>query len=148
MVNPLSKDHSLVIILLALALISISSPAWADDYTIKTTTNKFIGAYLVNGSGFTLYYLQNDSAKLDASTCYGECAALWHPFYTPDVRLSDDLDPIDFGVITRTDGSKQTTFKNWPLYLYSKDKYPGDRKGDGIDGVWYIILPEDQSQAI
>ncbi|MFB3766533.1 MAG: hypothetical protein ACE14P_14975 [Methanotrichaceae archaeon] len=133
---------------MALALISVSTLAWAEGYTIKTTSNKFLGTYLVNQSGFTLYYLQNDSKVLGASTCYGECAALWHPFYAQDVSLSDDLDSMDFGVITRTDGSKQTTFKNWPLYLYGKDKFPGDTKGNGVDGVWHIVYPADQSQPI
>ncbi len=144
----MSKDNSFIIFLLVLSLISISSLAWAEGYTIKTTTNKFTGTYLVNQSGFTLYYLQNDSAELDASTCYGECAALWHPFYAADVSLPDGLDSTDFGVITRTDGSKQTTFKNWPLYLYSKDRHPGDTNGDGIDGVWHVIYPADQAQPI
>ena len=96
----MSKDHSFVVFLLALALISVSTLAWAEDYTIKTTSSKFLGTYLVNQSGFTLYYFQNDSAAIDNSTCYGECAALWHPFYASDISLPDDLSSIDFGVMT------------------------------------------------
>lgn len=148
MVNPLSKDHSFVVFLLALALISVSTLAWAEDYTIKTTSGKFLGTYLVNKSGFTLYYRQNDSTAIDNSTCYGECAALWHPFYAQDISLPDGLNNIDFGVITRADGGKQTTFKSWPLYLYSKDKYPGDTNGNGVNGVWHIVYPADQPQMI
>ena len=137
-----------MVFLLALALISVSTLAWAEDYTIKTTSSKFLGTYLVNQSGFTLYYLQNDSAKLDNSTCYGECAALWHPFYVSDISLPDDLSNADFGVITRGDGSKQTTFKGWPLYLYSKDKLPGNTNGKDVGGGWHLVFPADQPQII
>lgn len=134
--------------LLALALISVAASAWAEDYTVKTTYNKFLGTYLVNQSNFTLYYLQNDSKAVYNSTCYDECAKLWHPFYASNIMLPDDLSQIDFGMITRADGSKQTTFKGWPLYLYGKDKFAGDTGGNGVDGVWHIVNPADQSQLI
>ena len=146
--NPLSKDHGFVVFFLALALISVSTLALAEDYTINTTSNKFFGTYLVNQSGFTLYYYQNDSTELDNSTCYGECAALWHPFYASDISLPDNLNNIDFGVITRGDGSKQTTFKGWPLYLYSKDKFPGNTNGKDVGGGWHLVFPADQPQKI
>ncbi len=146
--NLLSKNYGLVIILLALAVISISISAWAEDYTVKTSSNKFLGTYLVNQSGFTLYYTQNDSAANGASTCYGECAALWHPFYASNISLPDNLRPIDFGVITRTDNSKQTTFKGWPLYYYGKDESHGDTYGSGVDGVWHVVDPDNQPQLI
>lgn len=144
----MSKNYSLVIILMALSVLSITVSAWAEDYTITTSSNKFLGTYLVNQSGFTLYYTQNDSAANSASTCYGECAALWPPFYAQDLSLPDNLRSIDFGVITRTDGSKQTTFKGWPLYYYGKDRDHGDTWGEGIDGVWHVIDPDNQPQLI
>ncbi len=146
--NYLSKDPRFAIILLTLAIISLSALAWAEGYTVKTTASKFLGTYLVNQSGFTLYYFQNDSEALYNSTCYGECAKLWHPFYASDISVPEDLNTVDFGKITRADGSKQTTFKGWPLYLYSKDKFPGDTNGNDVDDVWHIINPEDQSQII
>ena len=144
----MSKDYSFVVLFLALALISVSTLAWAEDYTIKTTSSKFLGTYLVNQSGFTLYYYQNDSAAIDNSTCYGECAALWHPFYAQDISVPDDLSSVDFGMITRADGSKQTTFKGWPLYLYGKDVFPGDTNGKDVNGFWHIVFPADQPQLI
>lgn len=144
----MSKNYRLVIILMALSVLFISISAWAEDYAITTSSNKFLGTYLVNQSGFTLYYTQNDSAANGASTCYGECAALWHPFYVQDPSLPDSLRPIDFGVITRTDGSKQTTFKGWPLYYYGKDRDHGDTWGEGVDGVWHVIDPDNQPQLI
>lgn len=146
--NPLSRNCSFIVFLLALALISVSTLAWAEGYTVKTTYSKFLGTYLVNQSGFTLYYFQNDSKAIDNSTCYGDCAKLWPPFYASDILVPDDLSEIDFGVIARADGSKQTTFKGWPLYLYSRDRYPEDTNGKGVNDFWHIIIPADQSQKI
>lgn len=144
----MSKNYSTIILFLAALVLSISIFALAESYTVKTSSDKFLGNYLVNQSDFTLYYFQNDSAANGASTCYGECAALWTPFYASNLSLSDNLRQIDFGMITRTDGRKQTTFKSWPLYQYSKDIGPGFTKGNGIDGIWHVVDPDNQPQLI
>ena len=145
-VNTLSKKYSLVIFLLALAVLSISIMALAESYTIKTSFDKSRGTYLVCRSNLTLYYFQNDSTANGASTCYDECALLYTPFYVPKLSMPDNLKPIDFGMETRTDGRKQTTFRGWPLYYYAGDKAPGDFNGDG--GAWHIVDPDNQPQVI
>jgi predicted lipoprotein with Yx(FWY)xxD motif len=115
---------------------------------VKVAKDKFIGNYLVNGSGFTIYYYQNDSKTIDSSTCYDNCSVEWPPFYAAELNLPENLRRIDFAEITRTDGSKQTTFKGWPLYLYSKDDEPEEARGKGVDGVWHVIDPDNQPQMI
>lgn len=143
------KCRDLVIFFLVLAILSILAVAEeSNNYTVKLSYDKFLGGYLVNQSGFTLYYYLNDSDTVGASTCYDDCAALWPPFYTAELSIPDDLRQIDFGEIARTDGSKQTTFKGWPLYLYSKDEVPDDTNGQGVDGVWHVIDPTNQPQMI
>lgn len=141
-------SRPLIFFLVLAALSTIAMAAESDGYTVKIAQDKFLGSYLVNQSNFTLYYYQNDSKTLDASTCYGECANLWLPFYAADLSLPDDLSAVDFGTITRTDGSKQTTFKGWPLYLYSKDNMPEEANGEGVEGLWHIIDPNNQPQMI
>ena len=47
----------------------------------------------------------------------------------------------DFGVITRDDGKKQSTFKGMPLYYFFKDKKAGDTFGQGVNNVWYVVAP-------
>lgn len=115
---------------------------------MKIAQDKFLGNYLVNQSNFTLYYYQNDSQTLEGSTCYDECAEQWSPFYTPELILPEELRRIDFAEITRTDSSKQTTYKGWPLYLYSKDNEPEDTFGEDVDGLWHVIDPGNQPQKI
>ena len=145
-VIPLFKSH--LIGMLFLAILALSFTATADQYAINISENKFLGNYLVNQSGFALYYTTGDEQGKGASTCYDECAALWPPFYAPNLTLPETLRSVEFGTITRTDGSKQTTFKSWPLYLYSRDTGAGDTFGNGVKGLWHVIDPSNQPQMI
>ncbi len=144
--NKLSRPLILFLVLAALSALALA--AESNSYTVKIAQDKFLGNYLVNQSNFTLYYYQNDSETLEASTCYDECAEQWPPFYAAELSIPDNLREIDFAEITRTDGSKQTTFKGWPLYLYSKDNEPEDTNGEDVDGLWHVIDPDNQPQMI
>jgi predicted lipoprotein with Yx(FWY)xxD motif len=133
------------------ALCFLSSLAMAenpDNFTINVSENKFLGTYLVNQSGFTLYYFSDDAKGAGGSTCYDECSVLWPPFYADNMLLPEDLKPMDFATITRTDGSKQTTFKGWPLYLYSRDREAGDTFGSQVKNLWHVVDPMNQPQLI
>jgi predicted lipoprotein with Yx(FWY)xxD motif len=142
----MSRSHKLMLSFLAALILSI--PALAESsYSVNVTADKFLGNYLVNQSGFTLYYFSGDSNAGGASTCYDDCASKWPPFYAQISNLPDSLRSADFASITRTDGSMQTTYKGWPLYFYSLDKEPGDRSGNGReDNLWHIIDPQDLPQ--
>jgi predicted lipoprotein with Yx(FWY)xxD motif len=142
----MSRSQMLVFLFLAVSILSISAQA-ESDYTVNVTANKFLGNYLVNQSGFALYYFSDDGSAGGASTCYDDCAAKWPPFYAQTITVPDSLRPVDFATITRTDGSKQTTFKGWPLYLSSRDEAAGDAFGNGQGGnLWHVINPQDQPQ--
>lgn len=110
-----------------------ASPS-ANIYMTKTSQVK--GTYVVDFAGMTLYTFDKDSAGV--STCYNGCAASWPP-YTSGATAEKTL-PANITVITRTDGSKQFAWKGKPLYYYASDTKPGDVKGDGIGGVWHIIM--------
>jgi len=47
--------------------------------------------------------------------------------------------------ITRSDGSKQTTFRGWPLYFFVGDAKAGDVKGEGVGNVWFVLREEPYS---
>ncbi|OPY48420.1 MAG: Secreted repeat of unknown function [Methanosaeta sp. PtaU1.Bin060] len=133
----------------ALSLPSITMPDQADSpesYTVNIYENKFLGSYLANETGFTLYYYSNDSKGDGASTCIDGCPEMWPPFYAPSLSLPESLRSVDFATITRADGSKQTTFKGWPLYLYSRDTAPKDTWGSEKDGLWHVVDPMGQPQ--
>jgi predicted lipoprotein with Yx(FWY)xxD motif len=47
----------------------------------------------------------------------------------------------DLGVTTRTGGAKQVTYGGHPLYYFKGDTAPGQTKGQGVGGVWFLIGP-------
>jgi predicted lipoprotein with Yx(FWY)xxD motif len=143
----MSKSLKLVLLFVALSVWSISVLADSQDkYTVNISTNKFLGNYLVNQSGFALYYFLDDAGGMGTSKCYEDCATTWPPFFAEKIVLPESLRSIDFSTVTRTDGSKQTTFKGWPLYLSSRDEAEGDTFGNGQKGLWHVIDPMELPQ--
>jgi predicted lipoprotein with Yx(FWY)xxD motif len=110
--------------------------------TVKTADTS-LGKIIVDAQGKTLYYFANDIAASGKSTCNGQCAALWPAFSVGSIKVSAPLDPADFGAITRTNGTTQTTYYGWPLYYYSGDKNPGDMNGENFLKVWFVIKPDE-----
>ncbi|MCZ7401577.1 MAG: hypothetical protein O8C61_05090 [Candidatus Methanoperedens sp.] len=108
----------------------------SEQPTVKLTT----GNYIVDNAGKTLYFFTKDVTE--DSNCSGSCINLWPAFYQEKISVSSGLISSDFGTITRTDGTKQTTFKGWPLYYFSRDVSPGDIKGDGFNNIWFVARPD------
>lgn len=145
----MSKSRMVAFMMLCISILSINALAEDENYSVNISANKFLGSYLVNETGFALYYYQNDSSVYGMSTCDGDCAKVWLPFYIENLTLPESLNSFNFATIERADGSKQTTFKSWPLYLYSGDSSPGDFRGNGLeDDQWHVVDPADQPELI
>lgn len=91
---------------------------------------------LVTPSGKTLYYFTLDSAT--ASACSGGCVATWPPLLSSSASVA----PISgltgiLATVTRSEGT-QITYNGHPLYTYAADAAPGDAKGDGVNGKWFV----------
>jgi predicted lipoprotein with Yx(FWY)xxD motif len=110
--------------------------------TVKTSSSP-LGTILADSQGKTLYYFANDVPASGASSCNGQCAVVWPVFSSDTIKVSSPLDLADFGTITRTDGTKQTTYHGWPLYYYQADTKPGDVKGENVLDVWFVIKPDE-----
>jgi len=117
-----------------------------QSYTVMIGSKDGLGNYLTDSSGKTLYYFTKDQAS--ESNCYGDCPAKWPPFYAKTIDIPSTLNSKDFKSITRSDGSKQTTFKGWPLYYFQNDEKRGEANGQGVNNVWFIINPITQKPAI
>ncbi len=105
---------------------------------VKITHNAKYGMILTDGAGMTLYFFAKDTTT---ATCNGSCASIWPAFYTSTLTVGSGLNSSDFGTITRSDSTKQITYKGWPLYYYSGDSAPGDVNGEGLFGVWFVAKP-------
>jgi predicted lipoprotein with Yx(FWY)xxD motif len=131
--------------LLAFSLL-VSAAVAAEEtgiYTVNVATNETLGNYLVNETGFALYYFTKDAPGNGSSTCYGKCMEIWPPFYAEKISVPENLNASDFTAALRTDGKEQTAYKGWPLYLYYKDTEPEDVYGQGVNNVWFVINPTD-----
>jgi len=103
---------------------------------VQLSTNTKLGAVITDNNGRSLYFFSKDVAG--ASTCVDACAITWPPFFKDSPAIGTGLAATDFAVITRTDGSKQNTYKGWPLYYYSGDVNAGDTNGDAFNNLWAI----------
>jgi predicted lipoprotein with Yx(FWY)xxD motif len=124
-------------LLSGLVLAASAVTAAAQTETIKLRTGSDGQSYLTDAAGMTLYYYTKDAAG--ESVCYGNCEKAWPVFSAPTVSVPPTLQASDFGTITRTDGSKQTTYRGWPLYYWQRDVKPGDATGEGVGKVWYVL---------
>lgn len=99
-------------------------------------TGKFNGeTYLMDAHKMTLYTFDKDGKGI--SNCYDDCAAKWPPLMG---EAGTDL-AKGYSLIKRKDGGMQVAYKDQPLYLWFKDKKPGDMTGDGVKGVWHTARP-------
>ena len=93
------------------------------------------GDVLTGSNGMTLYTFDKDAGG--KSMCNGPCATNWPPLNAMD----GDMASGDYTIIVRDDGKKQWALKGKPLYYWTKDQKPGDRTGDGVNGVWHVAKP-------
>jgi predicted lipoprotein with Yx(FWY)xxD motif len=103
-----------------------------------------IGLAMTNHEGKTLYMFSKDANKPAAvSNCYDACATAWPPLLAEGKELTfTGVDEKLIGTVTRKDGTKQVTINQWPVYTFAKDAAPGDAKGQGMGGTWFVITPE------
>lgn len=103
---------------------------------VQLSANARFGTILTDNTGRSLYFFSKDVSG--TSTCVDGCATLWLPFYQDNIAVGTGIAAIDIGVITRTGGAKQNTFKGWPLYYYANDTKAGDTNGDAVGNLWAI----------
>jgi predicted lipoprotein with Yx(FWY)xxD motif len=101
------------------------------------------GAYLTSSSGRALYLWVADTG--DKSNCAGACASVWPPLLTRAAPVaSSGVNAADLGTTTRSDGTKQVTYKGHPLYYYVSDTGPRQTTGQGSNSFgakWWLVAP-------
>ena len=107
------------------------------DVNLSNLSN--LGDVLVDENDMTLYFFIKDVGGL--SMCEDGCLYVWPVFYHVDISVANALDTIDFGVITRNDGSKQATYKGWLLSYHGRNAVVNYVNEEGIGGIWYFAKP-------
>jgi predicted lipoprotein with Yx(FWY)xxD motif len=115
-----------------LIIATLAGPVWAAGAPTKATDGVLTGT-----NGMTLYTFDKDVAGSGKSVCNGPCAGNW-----PPLAADAGATPAgDYSILTRDDGAKQWAYKGKPLYFWAKDQKPGDKTGEGFNGVWHSAKP-------
>jgi predicted lipoprotein with Yx(FWY)xxD motif len=117
---------------------AFSSITFADDAGRFAPLTEFELAdgrdVIADVNGKVAYTFDVDDTNV--SNCYDSCAKAWPPILVEStVELKAPM-----GTTTRKDGNLQLTLDKMPLYFFAGDQGPGDIKGDGLGGVWHIII--------
>jgi predicted lipoprotein with Yx(FWY)xxD motif len=136
--------HRLVFSLLAVALglvIAVPALAQSNEPLVKVATDPQLGKILVDDKGMTLYLYSRDTKGV--SNCYNMCETNWPILRPPASGMPMGAPDIGgtLGVIDRTDGTKQVTYNDIPLYYWARDAKAGDTTGQAVGGVWWILPP-------
>jgi predicted lipoprotein with Yx(FWY)xxD motif len=143
---------ALSVVLVVAAACGSSAPSTATTATagtkpaavvVTTATSGALGRILVDPSGKTLYRYSPDGTG--KSTCTGACAAAWPPLMVPlgttRVAGAGGVASSGLGTIIRPGGARQVTFEGMPLYRFAGDTSPGEAKGQGVGGTWFVVSP-------
>jgi predicted lipoprotein with Yx(FWY)xxD motif len=67
---------------------------------------------------------------------------LWPPVLVTKEITFRNLDAGRLGVVTKQDGARQLTIGGWPVYRYVQDEIPGETRGQGVGGTWFVLGPD------
>ena len=105
--------------------------------------NSSLGSILVDSTGRTLYLFKADVGT--TSACAGACATAWPPLLSNGKPTAGTgLTASKLATITRPGGNRQVTYNGHPLYVFIKDKKPGDVNGQGVTAfgaAWFALTP-------
>lgn len=132
----------------ALTVLALAPLALAQGPAVQVTENAGLGDILTDSEGMTLYMFTRDEPNL--TNCYDGCAAAW-----PPLLASEGEEPAagpgvtgQLGVIDRTDGTRQVTYNDMPLYYFANDSGAGDTNGQFVNDVWFVIHPDAPTIAV
>jgi predicted lipoprotein with Yx(FWY)xxD motif len=106
-----------------------------------------LGSILADKAGqFSLYVFSKDSPG--TSVCNvsdtSQCANVWPPLFAATTAQPKG----EYTIIKRADGSRQWTYRGYPLYFFNGDAnrlpdlIPGDANGFLVGGVWFVVRPD------
>lgn len=100
-----------------------------------------MGKVVTDQDGWVLYRFDKDSADPPQSNCVDKCAQVWPPALTDGNPQLRGVSGDKISTITRQDGTRQITIGGWPVYRYIGDRKPGQWKGQGVGGTWFVVDP-------
>ena len=115
----------------------------AQPTTLTVVQTRF-GSVVANDRGQVLYTYADDTATTSACTA-DWCLVDWPPLHSPGAPTKSPSISAPVGVISGAGGTTQVTLNGHPLYTFAGDLHPGDVRGQGIGGDWFLISPNGLS---
>jgi predicted lipoprotein with Yx(FWY)xxD motif len=100
-----------------------------------------MGAVVTDAKGWVLYRFDADTRNAAASACVGTCAKVWPPAVTSGKPQLTGIDADKVDMVKRSDGRWQLSLGGWLLYRYAGDRKPGQWRGQGVGGKWWVSAP-------
>lgn len=133
--------NKLAILVMALSVNVMLLTSFSAAATLTVKEKDGVGSYLVDDKGMALYLFKKDMPDKSVCGAANGCIDKWPVFLAESVDPKSGLDTAYVGVITRDEGIRQSTYKGQPLYYFFKDKDGGDIYGQGLNSVWYVVVP-------
>ena len=129
----------LAVLLASCASTAIPAHPRTTDPVIGVAARETLGD-VMTADGMTVYVYTKDLPR--ETVCYDICAMNWPPLLVTHTPTLSHTFPGRFGSVTRTDGSRQLTYRDLPLYLYIEDP-PGTDQANGqdVDHEWFAVRP-------
>ncbi len=123
--------------------LTFSTYGAAQPTTLTVVQTRF-GPVVANDRGQVLYTYADDTATTSACTA-DWCLVDWPPLQSPGAPTKSPSIGAPVGVISGAGRTTQVTLDGHPLYTFAGDLHPGDVRGQGIGGDWFLISPNGLS---
>ena len=115
----------------------------AQPTTLTVVKSRF-GPVVADDRGQVLYTYADDTTTTSACTA-DWCLVDWPPLQSLDAPTKAPSIGAPVGTISGAGGTTQVTLGGHPLYTFAGDLHPGDVRGQGIGGDWFLISPNGLS---
>ena len=130
--------------LTATAFPSTPSTYGPAEATTLTVVHTRVGPVVADDRGQVLYTYADDTPT--QSACNADwCLVDWPPLQASGVPTKPSSISAPVAVIRGAGGTAQVTLAGHPLYTFAGDLHPGDARGQGIGGDWFLISPDGLS---
>jgi predicted lipoprotein with Yx(FWY)xxD motif len=100
-------------------------PKVPPGFAVKTTSR---GRLLTTAKNYSVYVFDKDTAT--QSQCVGDCLRTWSSLIAPQLARAQG----EWGLLERSPGVKQWTFRGKPLYTYELDSEQWSQEGSDVQG--------------
>jgi len=103
--------------------------------TVMIVQKSKLGYVLALANGQVVYTYAHDT-KGGTPTCTGSCSDVWVAVTGVPKSALGETFPGTFGLVARSDGTKQMTYNGYPLYTF-KGAFP--LTTHAVSGVWNVV---------